>query len=66
VAAEAAGMQLDFQDLDELARFCLQGIRDQRFIIMIGVEEAENTLQQRAGRIGRTELPIDLAEVPQL
>jgi len=33
---------------------------------MIGVEEAEKTLQQRAGRIGRTELPIDLAEVPQL
>ena len=66
VAAEAAGMQLDFQDLDELARFCLQGIREQNFVIMIGVEEAEKTLQQRAGRIGRTELPIDLAEVPQL
>lgn len=66
VAAEAAGMQLDFQDLDELARFCLQGIREQRFVIMIGVEDAEQTLQQRAGRIGRTELPIDLAEVPQL
>lgn len=66
VAAEAAGMQLDFQDLDELARFCLQGIREKNFVIMIGVEEAEKTLQQRAGRIGRTELPIDLAEVPQL
>jgi NAD(P)-dependent dehydrogenase (short-subunit alcohol dehydrogenase family) len=66
VAAEAAGMQLDFQDLDELARFCLQGIREQRFVIMIGVEDAEHTLQQRAGRIGRTELPIDLAEIPQL
>lgn len=66
VAAEAAGMQLDFQDLDELARFCLQGIREQRFVIMIGVEDAENTLQQRASRIGRTELPIDLAEIPQL
>ena len=66
VAAEAAGLQLDFQDLDELARFCLQGIREKNFVIMIGVEEAEKTLQQRAGRIGRTELPIDLAEVPQL
>ncbi|MEP1472404.1 MAG: SDR family NAD(P)-dependent oxidoreductase [Halieaceae bacterium] len=66
VAAEAAGMQLDFQDLDELARFCLQGIREKRFVIMIGVEDAELTLQQRAGRIGRTELPIDLAEIPQL
>ena len=66
VAAEAAGMQLDFQDLDELARFCLQGIKEQRFVIMIGIEEAEKTLQQRASRIGRTELPIDQAEIPQL
>jgi NAD(P)-dependent dehydrogenase (short-subunit alcohol dehydrogenase family) len=66
VAAEAAGMQLEFQDLDELARFCLQGIREQRFVIMIGVEGAEATLQDRAARIGRTELPIDLAEIPQL
>lgn len=66
VAAEAAGMQLDFQDLDDLARFCLQGIREQRFVIMIGIEDAEATLQQRASRIGRTELPIDLSEIPQL
>lgn len=66
VAAEAAGMELEFQDLDELARYCLQGIREQRFVIMIRVEEAEATLQQRAERIGRAALPIDLAEIPQL
>ena len=66
VAAEAAGMQLEFQDLDELARYCLQGIREKRFVIMIGVEDAEVTLQNRAARIGRSELPIDLAEIPQL
>ena len=66
VAAEAAGMQMDFQDLDELARYCLQGIRDKRFVIMIGVEDAQATLQDRAARIGRAELPIDLAEIPQL
>ena len=66
VAAEAAGMDLPLQDLDELARYCLQGIRDQRFIIMIGLEGAEATLQDRAARIGRAELPINLAEVPQL
>jgi hypothetical protein len=66
VAAEAAGMDLPLQDLDELARYCLQGIRDQRFIIMIGIEGAEATLQDRAARIGRAELPINLAEVPQL
>ena len=66
VAAEAAGMELQFQDLDELARYCLQGILDKRFVIMIRVEEAEATLQDRAARIGRAELPIDLAEIPQL
>jgi len=66
VAAEAAGMELEFQDLDELARYCLQGIRDQRFVIMIREEEAEATLRQRAERIGRAALPIDLAEIPQL
>jgi NAD(P)-dependent dehydrogenase (short-subunit alcohol dehydrogenase family) len=66
VAAEAAGMQLDFQDLDELARYCLQEILANKFVIMIGVEGAEETLRERAARIGRAALPIDLAEIPQL
>ncbi len=65
-AAEAAGMNLEFQDLDELARFCLDGIKEKRFVIMIGVEEAEKTLSERASRIGRTELPIYQAEIPML
>lgn len=66
VAAEAAGMQLEFQDLDELARFCLQGIREKRFVIMIGLDQAAATLQDRAARIGGGSLPIDPAEIPQL
>ena len=66
VAAEAAGMQLDFQDLDELARYCLQEILANKFVIMIGVEDAGETLRERAARIGRGALPIDLAEIPQL
>jgi NAD(P)-dependent dehydrogenase (short-subunit alcohol dehydrogenase family) len=66
VAAEAAGMQMEFQDLDELARFCLQGILEKRFVIMIGVGDAQETLENRAARIGRSELPIDQAEIPQL
>jgi len=66
VAAAAAGMDMEFQDLDELARFCLQGVREKRFVIMIDVQDAEATLMERAARIGRTELPIDLAEIPQL
>ncbi len=66
VAAKAAGMELEFQDLDELARYCLDGIREERFIIMIRVEDAAATLADRASRYGRAELPIDLAEIPQL
>lgn len=66
VAVEAAGGTLEMQDLDELARYCLQGVRDKRFVIMIRVEEAEATLQARATRIGQANLPIDLAEIPQL
>ena len=66
VAAEKAGWDLEFQDLDELARYCLQGIREKRFVVMIRVEDAEVTLHERAARIGRSELPIDQAEIPQL
>tara|TARA_R110002124_G_scaffold128168_1_gene288828 strand:+ start:244 stop:1119 length:876 start_codon:yes stop_codon:yes gene_type:complete len=66
VAAEKAGWELTFQDLDELARYCLQGVLEKRFVIMIRVEEAEATLQDRAARIGRCEVPIDQAEIPQL
>ena len=66
VAAEKAGWDLEFQDLDELARYCLKGIQEKRFVIMIRVEEAEVTLHERAARIGRCELPIDQAEIPQL
>ncbi len=62
-AAKEAGVELQFQDLDELARYCLQGIRDKRFVIMIGLEDAEATLQDRASRIGRGTLPIDLASI---
>ncbi|MFK7975416.1 MAG: SDR family NAD(P)-dependent oxidoreductase [Halioglobus sp.] len=65
-AYKAQGVEIEFQDLDELARYCLQGIREKRFVIMIRVEEAGATLQDRASRIGRAELPIDPAEIPQL
>ncbi len=44
----------------------VEGVREKRFVIMIRVEDAEATLKDRAARIGRSELPIDLAEIPQL
>jgi NAD(P)-dependent dehydrogenase (short-subunit alcohol dehydrogenase family) len=61
---EQHGMKMEFQDLDELARFCLDGIREKRFIIMIGLENSETTLLDRAQRIGRTERPIDFEPIP--
>jgi NAD(P)-dependent dehydrogenase (short-subunit alcohol dehydrogenase family) len=66
VAAKQAGMDLQFQDLDDLATFALEGILAERFILMIGLEEAQATLTDRAQRYGRAELPIDLAHIPQL
>lgn len=65
-AAKKAGMDLPFQDLDELARFTLDGIREKRFIIMIGLDAAKETLINRAERIGKGDLPIDHAEIPKL
>ena len=65
-AAKAAGMELNFQDLDDLARHCLKGIQQQQFVIMFGHEETEATLKDRASRIGRGELPFDLASLPMM
>ena len=59
------GMEVEFQDLDELALYALEGIKAGRFILMIGVEEAVAQLNERANRYGRTELPIDPAPIPQ-
>ena len=49
-----------------LAEFALAGIRKGDFVIMIGLEEAEHTLMDRAKRIGKASLPIDLASIPKL
>jgi len=65
-AAKKAGMDLPWQDLDELARFALEGVQEKRFVIMIGLPDAEGTLQDRARRIGQGRLPIDPAGIPQL
>jgi len=39
---------MGLQDLDELAEVVLQGIRDEKFIIMIGVESVGTSLRARA------------------
>ncbi len=65
-AAKAAGMELQFQDLDDLAQVALQGIRDGQFVIMIGHDGAHATLTDRADRIGKGNLPIDPAGIPAM
>jgi len=56
-----AGIDLPVQDLDELARFALDGIRKDDFVIMIGRENMEAQLVERAKKLARGECPIDLA-----
>ncbi len=55
--ARKAGHELPFQDLDELAQVALQGIRDDRFVIMIDVGSIGPTLRARADRFEEGALP---------
>ena len=56
---KAAGMELPVQDLDELARFALDGIRRGDFTIMIGRETMEPQLVDRAKRLASGACGID-------
>jgi len=58
--ARKAGYEFPVQDLDELAQFALQGIRNEDFVIMIGRETMEATLVERAAKLARGECPIEL------
>jgi NAD(P)-dependent dehydrogenase (short-subunit alcohol dehydrogenase family) len=58
--ARQAGFDLPVQDLDELAQFALEGIRNGDFVIMIGRESMEATLCERAAKLARGECPIEL------
>jgi NAD(P)-dependent dehydrogenase (short-subunit alcohol dehydrogenase family) len=53
-----AGVELPVQDLDELAAFALEGIRKGDFVIMIGREQMETQLVDRAKKLARGECPI--------
>jgi len=56
-AIEAAGTPVDIADLDELGRFVVQGIKDDRFIIGRNLDEVAEMLTLRAESIGRGDLP---------
>jgi NAD(P)-dependent dehydrogenase (short-subunit alcohol dehydrogenase family) len=55
--AADGGYELPWQDLNELARIVVAGIRDEDFILMIGRESIGDTLTKRADHFARGELP---------
>ena len=56
---KAAGLEMPVQDLDELAQFALDGIRNEDFVIMIGREQMEAQLTERAVKLAKGECPIE-------
>jgi NAD(P)-dependent dehydrogenase (short-subunit alcohol dehydrogenase family) len=63
MAAEA-GRELPIQPLDELARLVVDGIRDERFVIIFPSETTEATLRARLERIVRHENPTERHDLP--
>ena len=55
--AKSAGRELTFQDLDELAQVVIDGIRNDRFIMMIGIESIGPTMRERASAFEVGQLP---------
>jgi NAD(P)-dependent dehydrogenase (short-subunit alcohol dehydrogenase family) len=51
------GVELPVQDLDELARFCVDGIKAGDFVIMIGRETMEAQLVDRAKKLAAGQNP---------
>jgi len=56
-SAAARGHSLPWQDLNELARVVIEGLRAEQFIFMIGLESIGPTLRARADYLERGELP---------
>ena len=56
--AQKAGSELQFQDLDELPQVVVQGIREDRFIMMIGTESIGSQMRERAGALEQGARPV--------
>jgi NAD(P)-dependent dehydrogenase (short-subunit alcohol dehydrogenase family) len=56
--AEDGGYQLPWQDLNELARIVIDGIKSEDFVFMFGLEKMGETLRARAERLEQGQLPI--------
>ena len=52
-----AGLPTDVVDLTELGRFLLQGVKDGKFVIAHGLEDAAELLHARADAIAKGDLP---------
>jgi NAD(P)-dependent dehydrogenase (short-subunit alcohol dehydrogenase family) len=52
-----AGLPTDTADLTELGRFAIQGVKDGKFVISYGLEDAADLLHARADAIAKGELP---------
>lgn len=57
--AKETGMDVQFQDLDDLAKALLVDLKAGKFVAMIGVEGAGETLRTRSEKIGKGEAPFD-------
>jgi NAD(P)-dependent dehydrogenase (short-subunit alcohol dehydrogenase family) len=55
--AKQGGHELKFQDLDELATVVVDGIRDEKFVMMIDVASIGDTMRRRAGSLQEGALP---------
>ena len=63
-AMAEAGRELKLMDVDELGRFCVEGIKAGRYIISHDLDDVAEMLHQRADAIGRAELPpLFMAEI---
>lgn len=61
--AEKAGRSLHWQPLDELARLVVEGIKDERFIMMKDAPDAAHTLHARADAFATGALPTPMAHL---
>jgi NAD(P)-dependent dehydrogenase (short-subunit alcohol dehydrogenase family) len=61
--AQKAGRELQFQSLDELAELVVAGVKEQRFVMMLGLEETAATLRSRADAMEKGELPLTKAHL---
>ena len=57
--AKETGMEIQFQDLDDLAKALVVDLKAGKFVAMIGVEGAGETLRTRADKIAKGEAPFD-------